>query len=117
MVTPPIPQRARSWRSLLIDEYGSPEENPEFWGSISANSFLEDLSGPVQLHHGTDDESVPLDFSTILVKQIQDAGGIVEYYKYKGDNHNISNKFGDAMFRSLQFFEKYVKGLPSRHTP
>lgn len=117
VATPTISQRARRWRSSLIDEYGSPEENPEFWGSISANLFLEDLSGPVQLHHGTDDESVPLEFSTILAKQIQDAGGTVEYYKYRGDNHNISNKFGDAMFRSLQFFERYVKGLPSRHTP
>jgi len=28
--------------------------------------------------------------------------------------HNISNNFGDAMFRSLQFFERHVKGLPAK---
>ena len=55
-----------SWRYSLVQEYGSPEENPEFWNSISANSYLSDLSGPIQLHHGTLDEDVPLEFSELL---------------------------------------------------
>ena len=49
----PLP--GRGWRGGLASIYGSPEENPAFWASISANSFLADLSGPVQLHHGTAD--------------------------------------------------------------
>jgi len=110
VATPPIPERTRRWRNSLVDEYGSPEENPGFWDSISANAFLEDLSGPIQLHHATDDKDVPVEFSKILEKEILEAGGIVEYYQYKGDNHNISENFGDAMFRTLQFFDKYVKG-------
>jgi dipeptidyl aminopeptidase/acylaminoacyl peptidase len=71
---------------------------------------LEDLSGPLQLHHGTADQSVPIEFSARLYEQIQDAGGTVEYFAYEGDNHNISNKFSEAMFRSIVFFDKYVKG-------
>jgi dipeptidyl aminopeptidase/acylaminoacyl peptidase len=90
--------------------YGAPDENPDFWDSISANAFLEDLSGPVQLHHAADDKEVPVGFSKILEKEILEAGGIVEFYQYKDDNHNISENFGDAMFRTLQFFDKYVKG-------
>ena len=27
-----IPQRSRRWRQVLVEEYGSPEENPEFLG-------------------------------------------------------------------------------------
>ena len=107
---PAIPERARRWRSTLYEVYGAPEENPEFWDAISANSYLDDLSGPVQLHHATGDHSVPVEFSKILQKEIQEVGGVVEYWQYKGDNHNISENFGDAMFRTLQFFDKYVKG-------
>ncbi len=107
----PDPNSSRGrWRRDLLEIYGSPEENPEFWASISANSFLEDLSGPVQLHHGTADTSVPIEFSATLYEQIQNAGGTTEYYVYEGDDHNISNSFGLAMQRSIAFFDTYVKG-------
>ena len=100
---------ARSWRYSLVQEYGSPEENPEFWNSISANSYLADLSGPIQLHHGTADADVPLEFSETLFYQMLDAEQYVEFYKYEGDNHNISNSFSTAMQRTIEFFDRYVK--------
>ena len=100
---------ARSWRYSLVQEYGSPEENPEFWNSISANSYLDDLSGPIQLHHGTADEEVPLEFSETLFYQMLDAEQYVEFYKYEGDNHNISNSFSTAMQRTIEFFDRCVK--------
>lgn len=97
------------WRQDLVDEYGSPEDNPEFWDSISANAYLEDLSGPVQLHHGTADTHVPVEFSETLYQQIQEAGGAVEFYAYEGDNHNISNSLTLALQRSVDFFDTYLK--------
>ncbi|HLO15881.1 MAG TPA: alpha/beta fold hydrolase [Anaerolineales bacterium] len=100
---------ARSWRFSLVDLYGSPEENPEFWNSISANSYLKDISGPLQLHHSTTDEEVPLEFSESLFQQMLDAHQYVELYKYEGDNHNISNNFGTAMQRTIEFFDRFVK--------
>ncbi len=45
--TPTPRPDGRSWRLEWIEQYGSPEENPTFWSSISANSFLTDLSGPL----------------------------------------------------------------------
>src|SRR5512147_1029956 len=99
----------RSWRFSLIEQYGSPEENPAFWNSISANSYLKDLSGPIQLHHSTTDEEVPLEFSELLFYQLLAANQYVEFYKYEGDNHNISNNFGTAMQRTIEFFDRFVK--------
>jgi len=104
---------ARSWRFSLIKQYGSPEENPAFWNSISANSYISDLSGPIQLHHGTADEEVPLEFSETLFYQMLDVNQYVEFYKYDGDNHNISNSFSTAMQRSIEFFDRFVKNLSS----
>ena len=99
----------RSWRFSLMQEFGSPEENPAFWDSISANSYLRDLSGPIQLHHGTADEDVPLEFSELLFYQMLEADQFVELYKYEGDNHNISNYFSQAMQRTIEFFDRHVK--------
>ncbi|MCR4306009.1 MAG: alpha/beta fold hydrolase, partial [Candidatus Daviesbacteria bacterium] len=56
----------RPGRQALIDKYGDPDKNPEFWESISPIYFVKDISGPLQLHHGTVDEEVPLLFSERL---------------------------------------------------
>jgi uncharacterized protein len=107
--TPDPDSRRGRWRREMLDTYGTPQENPAFWASISPTSFLADLSGPVQLHHGTADESVPVEFSETLNALMREIGKPVELYTYKDDNHNISNSFGTAMTRSVQFFDRWVK--------
>jgi dipeptidyl aminopeptidase/acylaminoacyl peptidase len=99
----------RGWRGSFTELYGSPEENPEFWNGISANSYLGDISGPIQLHHGTADESVPLVFSELLKEQMDAAGKPVELYVYEGDNHNLSGFFSQAMTRTIEFFNRTLK--------
>jgi dipeptidyl aminopeptidase/acylaminoacyl peptidase len=105
----PNPNR-RSWRSGWIAEYGAPQDNPEFWDAISANSYLADISGPLQLHHGTGDTEVPLEFSQTLYDELTQAGKTVEFYTYKDDNHNLSNYFSQAMTRTIEFFNEYLRG-------
>lgn len=109
-VTPPATSGLnRGWRQTLVEKYGEPEKNPEFWASISANSFLSDISGPVQIHHGTADTSVPVVFSETLDTQLKTARKISELYIYQGDDHNLANNLGVALDRSVAFFDKYVK--------
>jgi dipeptidyl aminopeptidase/acylaminoacyl peptidase len=105
----PSSDSSRGWRNSLIAQYGTPEQNPQFWASISPNAYLGDLSGPIQLHHSTGDSEVPFEFSQTLSQQIKAAGKTVELYSYPGDDHNIANSFGIAMQRSIQFFDRYVK--------
>ncbi len=106
----PDPTRIRGrWRFSLADIYGSFEENPEFWDSISATSYLVDLSGPLQLHHSTTDASVPVEFSEKLYEQIQLVDRPGELYLYEGDNHDIDANFWAAMQRSIAFFDAHVK--------
>ena len=93
-----------------MEAYGSPEANPAFWASISANSQLADLSGPLQLHHGTADTSVPAEFSEILYRQVLQAAGVVELYVYEGADHNLSAPFSVAMQRTIEFLDRYLKG-------
>lgn len=107
--TPTPNPTSRRWRAEWLALYGTPEENPSFWESVSATSFLSDLSGPLQLHHGTADAEVPLEFSELLYERVLQAGGTAEFYSYAGDNHNLSNSFSLAMTRTLEFFERYLK--------
>jgi uncharacterized protein len=105
----PLPSGARRWRQLLTELHGTPEENPEFWNSLSANSFLNDISGPIQLHHGVADSTVPVEFSQTLESQLKAVNKPVELYTYPGDDHNISRNLSLALQRSVAFFDTHLK--------
>jgi dipeptidyl aminopeptidase/acylaminoacyl peptidase len=97
-------------RSRLIKQYGTPESNPSFWHAIDPTYFLTNISAPLQLHTGESDEEVPASFSASLAQKLKNAGKAVEFYEYPGADHNISQSFDLAMQRSVDFFDKYVKG-------
>ncbi|MGI5827510.1 MAG: alpha/beta hydrolase family protein [Patescibacteria group bacterium] len=103
-----IPFMRRS-QPELITQYGSPSANPVFWNSIDPYHYLEDVSGPIQLHHGTEDEQVPHELSLSLKTALKRNGKTVEYYEYEGANHNFSGTaFSLAVERSVNFFRKYL---------
>jgi dipeptidyl aminopeptidase/acylaminoacyl peptidase len=105
----PDPDYHTSWRNEWLKLYGTPEENPTFWEGISANTYMADLSGPVQIQHDVGDSEVPLKFSQDLYQEILAAGQKAEYYEYPGDDHNIATYFSLAMQRTLEFFNRYLK--------
>ena len=84
---------------------------PADWDDISANAHLSQISGPLQLHHGTADDRVVLRLSTDLLLAMRKAGQPVELYSYHGDDHNLSIGFSRAMQRSIDFFDEHVKGI------
>jgi uncharacterized protein len=100
----------RPTRAGMAERYGDPIQNPEFWDSLSPVKFVNDISGPVQIHHGTADSSVPLIYSTKLYEALVEAGKEAELYEYEGADHNISGAhFTPATQRSVEFFDRYLK--------
>lgn len=93
----------------IIDQYGSPSANSQFWQSIDPYTYLSDITTPVQLHHGTADDNVPIEFSRHLRDALLASGKTVEEYEYPGSDHNIAQGFPTAMQRTIAFFNKYLK--------
>lgn len=96
-------------RQQLVSVYGNPKQNPAFWDTLDPTKFLQDITVPIQIHVGSDDEEVPVVWSQSLFHNLQAKGKTVAYYEYSGDNHNISAHVDLAMERSLAFFDKYLK--------
>jgi len=101
-----MPRRVLNLRKTAVAKYGTPAENPKFWNALSANSYLKDLGGPLELHIGSADEEVPPAFHSILVGQLKAVGKTAASYVYPGDNHNLSGNLGTALSRSVAFFKK-----------
>ncbi|MBN1246344.1 MAG: alpha/beta fold hydrolase [Anaerolineae bacterium] len=107
--TPDPEETPSDWDNRLFD-IGNAEANQAFWDTIDPFAFLTEISGPVQIHHGRADDSVPVAYSEILHASLLEAGQVSELYIYEGDNHNISANFGTAAQRSVDFFDTYLKG-------
>jgi dipeptidyl aminopeptidase/acylaminoacyl peptidase len=107
--TPTPRPETPSPRTDWVAQHGSPEDNPEFWASVSATSYLSDLSGPLQLHHASPDDQVPVDWSIRLEQRAREAGKAAELFLYEGDNHNLSGNFSTAMTRTLDFYDRCLE--------
>ncbi|MGI5841219.1 MAG: alpha/beta hydrolase family protein [Patescibacteria group bacterium] len=93
----------------MINQYGLPSENPEFWEQIDPYSYLTDINGAIQLHHGTADDSVPIELSRQLKNAMETEGKKAELYEYQGGDHNLSApSFGQAMERTVVFFRQHL---------
>jgi len=106
----PLDLRLRNQnRDWLIKTYGTPDENPDFWNSIDPNYYLEDIKIPVQIEVGLSDTQVPPDFSRELYERLKKLGKNVEYHEYPGANHDINQSFSEAMKKTIDFFDRYLK--------
>ena len=95
-------------RNPLVEKYGLPSENMNFWSMIDPYFYLDDIIIPIQLQHGTNDSDVPIELSLRLKEALENAGKIVEYYEYPGDDHNIGGNSGIAWQRSIDFFREHL---------
>jgi dipeptidyl aminopeptidase/acylaminoacyl peptidase len=105
----PPPSFAGGARQKYLATYGTPDQNKAFWDSISPMAYLADITAPIQIHHGTSDVEVPLQFSQTLASDLKAAGKPVELYTYAGADHNISQGFSQAIARSVAFFDRTLK--------
>jgi len=108
---PPSPSEratyATSTRRELVAMYGEPKDNPEFWASVSPIQYVDVIDIPIQIHHGTNDASVPIAFSDALSNALKTTGKSVEYFIYEGGDHNIAGIHRATLLeRTTSFFKK-----------
>jgi uncharacterized protein len=77
---------------------------------ISPSNFLQKIQVPISIHHGTEDEVVPVKWSQDLYTQLKELGKQVEFYFYPQQPHTFQNS-GDSQFimRMVDFFGKALK--------
>ncbi|MGI8423773.1 MAG: alpha/beta hydrolase family protein [Chloroflexota bacterium] len=96
----------------LRAQYGHPDELPDFYARMGGRAYLSDVVGPVQIHHGTADASVPYHHATTLAQSLAAAGKPHELHTYPGAPHNFFGTTWDlAISRSLAFFDQHVKPI------
>lgn len=91
----------------LRKTYG--EEGAAIYRSISPLAYFGETRAPVQLHHGTADRDVPIQFSETMFDALRARGKEVEFFRYPGELHEFVKDWPLAAKRALQFFDLHVK--------
>jgi dipeptidyl aminopeptidase/acylaminoacyl peptidase len=97
-------QRRPEVAEEVREAHGEPDKNPEFWESISPQTYFDFVVSPIQIHHGTADESVPTEWSQAAAEKLKGLGKSVELFTYDGQPHEFTSAWGLVMQRSIDFF-------------
>lgn len=68
-------------------------------------NYLEMIKAPLQVHQGTEDDAVPVNWSNSFVSILQNLNKNIEYFTYPGADHNLRPSWDEAVRRSLLFYE------------
>lgn len=93
----------------IIERYGTPETNPDFWHGVSAKNYFDRIQSPIQNHHGTKDDSVEIKWSDELAVWLKEAGKSLDYYVYPGEPHEFTLAWPTVMQRTVEFFDQHLK--------
>lgn len=76
---------------------------------FSLTRYLSNIKAPLQLNQGTNDEAVPLAWSNLFAKNLEEASVSAEYIKYPGADHNMNPAWTQAIQNALDFFKKHIQ--------
>ena len=95
-------ERLKRYQQELTDLF-SIQDYPQ----VSTLENINLVSTPLNIHHGTSDDSVPYSWGNALASKLISANKKVNFYSYPQDNHDISNNWSNALNRDVQLFNTY----------
>ena len=89
-----------------------PWEDRELYAKHSAMSFVDKVTTPTLIQHGTEDRRVPLSQGEELYTALRSRGVTVEMVKYPRSQHGLTEPklIRDSMMRNLEWFDRHVMG-------
>ncbi|MBD3250150.1 MAG: hypothetical protein GF381_01085 [Candidatus Pacebacteria bacterium] len=117
-------KQMRAWLAQLEQDYDVLE--------FSLTQYLTELTGPIQIHHGTADDAALISWSDEFrdsvelenerrEKEHEEMGEIGEasltglepinltYYRYPGADHNLKPNWSQVVTRDVQFFNNWLQ--------
>lgn len=92
----------------IIEAYGDPADQPDFWRQRSARTLFDRITEPVLIHHGTADDTCPLEWSHETLDALQAAGVDAELVEWEGEPHAFEAGWQDSIEQTAEFFAAHL---------
>lgn len=93
----------------ILRRYGEPSAAPEFWDGISARTYVDQITEPVLIHHGSADDTCPPRWSRATARAMRGAGIDVTLRTYPGEGHAFGPQFFESMERTDAFLDRHLR--------
>jgi dipeptidyl aminopeptidase/acylaminoacyl peptidase len=95
---------------------GDPTKDGKRYEAQSPITFIKQIKAPLLVLHGSNDIRVPKEESEQVVALIQAQHGTVEALYYANEGHGFSKRENqiDALERTVEWLDRYLKGEPGR---
>ncbi|MGI5827961.1 MAG: alpha/beta hydrolase family protein [Patescibacteria group bacterium] len=70
---------------------------------------LDRIKAPLQLHQGTADDAVPVEWSNEFAQKMEELEIDMEYFVYPGADHHMVGNWDTVVERDLKFFKKALE--------
>lgn len=98
------PEVARS----IVRAHGSPEDNPEFWAQTSPRTYVERVTEPLLILHGTVDDTCPPRWARATAAAYEEAGKDVRLVWYEGEGHTFGPQWPASMRATVRFLRQQM---------
>jgi dipeptidyl aminopeptidase/acylaminoacyl peptidase len=87
-----------------------PAQNREAYQRVSPINYLDAVTAPIMLHHGTSDTTVDESASVAIAERLRAEGKAVTLHLYKGGGHTLKGEAERLYFtRTLSFFRTHLQ--------
>jgi dipeptidyl aminopeptidase/acylaminoacyl peptidase len=95
-------------KSLL----GDPEKDRAIYDADSPLTYIKNAEAPLLVLQGDNDIRVPKEEAEQVVKTLKDAGKTVDAHYYSNEGHGFAKRENqiDAIRRTIDWFDRYLKG-------
>ena len=74
---------------------------------FSPNRYYDRINAPIQVHQGTADSAVPVEWSNDFVEKLDELEIENEYFVYPGADHNLLGGWNTAVERNIEFYKHF----------
>jgi dipeptidyl aminopeptidase/acylaminoacyl peptidase len=99
---PERPERAQA----IFQRFGSPRESPQFYAGLSPRTYLDRITEPVLMFHGTSDDSCPVAWSRATQRAMRAAGVDSRLVVYPREEHSFVPRWEDSIRTTLRFLAR-----------
>ena len=95
----------------IVQIYGSPETNPDFYKDISAVTYFDDIDAPFLIEQGEWDQEMPYRWAVDIEKELKDRGKDVKLHLWPEGYHEFYySDFWEEFIGEVEgFFSKHLK--------
>jgi dipeptidyl aminopeptidase/acylaminoacyl peptidase len=99
----------RSVNRKIARTYGLPGDNRAFWRAASPKTYFDRVSDPLLVHHGTADDTCPIEWSEDIVETLEDKDKDVTFHRYRGAGHTFEGStWQRSIERTAGFFDEHL---------